>query len=349
MATGRIMSGSPLYYGPGTAFLSSPGATAAENVEILWQEGSYYYVQLSSPNRRLYTPKSRVTSVSGTVTAFSPTFLTRYVTSEDEGAKLGPGTGYQAAAKPEFPFSVRFINGKKENGYALIEYTPASTSYKIRAWYNANYLATVAKTPGKYTTGNIINYENDKWGVSSGWNGSSGHLGIDVRRCTSSGGYFSNANARGTGVYAVAEGKVVVASSNTGGSYYDIATGASYHGNGKCVIIEHTTSSGKKYYSTYCHLNSIAVSENSIVNKYQRIGEMGSTGRVQFSGTADAVVHLHLHITKHNKGTGAWGYYRINGEQMQFVGNDCVEYDGTIYYNPTAYFQRGDALINENY
>ena len=346
-------SGGHIYTGPSGTYVKAVTNASGQSVEILWKEGNFFYVRYIGPqNIRVqgYVPDTNISSISGgNYSVFYPTInedAKRYV-SQNANAFLGESTTYNTIYPPEYGQAVYYL-GKKIGSLAFIEYINYSTAAKYRAWFPHASLATgQIIVPGRYVAGQVINSSRDNWGVSNGWNGSSGHLGIDVRPRNSSNYYYSNSDARGTYIYSIADGIVVLASENTGGDYYDVGTGKYYHGNGKCIIIRHTTDQQKTYYSMYCHLNSISVQVNSFISKNQVIGTMGSTGRVDGTGTSNAVVHLHLNITKDSIDAGAWGYYRDSaGNQTHFNGTDSVVYNGIRYFNPTSYFGEGDVLIN---
>lgn len=334
MAT--IKRNSMLYYGPNAstyeqALMVSTNTTCT----VLWQENGYYYVEIPSKGYRLYTDKDNITGAPASVQVRNVALQRRYVVSETADCRQGPGTSYASMPRPQYPFSVMYASPVKENNYALIEYTPKGFSKKARAWFNANGLAESPRYPGKYTHGNSINAEGDSWYVSNGWASNrinNGHLGIDVYRVNSSGGMATYKN-----VYTIADGIVEASSDNTGSD------------NGKCVIIRHTTSSGKSYYSTYCHLNSRAVSSGASVKAGQAIGVMGETGNA-------AGVHVHIHITRDNAGLRAYGYYRNTAGVSTSFSRNYVDmaYNSATgspirYYNPTAYFAQGDSLISNNY
>ncbi len=331
MATGTIPYGKTLYYGPNAnTYMQALTTNNVVSCSVLWREGSYYCVELSSPYRRLYIAQSDV-NVYGTVIPFNPSGGTRYITSENYDFRLGPGTYYSfPPAKVDFPFSVTFL-GKKEGDYALIEYTHSSYPRKFRAWFYSNALATAPREPGNYAHGHLINYEGDEWNINNTWASNSandGHLGVDVNRLNASGVPINYKN-----VYAVADGTVVNAQ-NSGSA------------NGNCVIIEHTLSNNLHYYSTYCHLNSIAVSENEDVRAGQVIGVMGETGNA-------TGVHVHIHITKTNAGVNAYGYNRdSDGDYCAFSAGNFkdIEYGLRIrYFNPVKFFENGSQFISEYY
>lgn len=349
MASGSF-SGGALYSGPhAQEYMILQQNVAARSVGVLWREGSFYYI--STPSMQGYVQTYKVSNISGSVTNHTPpTNETRYV-GTTALAYLGNAITYARTPSPAYAQAVKYL-GVKEGTLAFVEYTLVGESLKRRAWFpHANLIMNPPHARGRYVGGQTINDNGEKWKITSGWGGNDGHLGLDIRIANSSNAFLSNANARGKDVYAIADGKVVVSSDNYGGQYFDLATNQSYNGNGKCVIIEHTTPAGKKYYSTYSHLNSRNTTVNTYVAKHQIIGTLGSTGRVSGYGTTGAVVHLHLHITKGNLGTGANGYYRINGEEAYVpessLYKDCY---GTRYFNPTQYFIQGEAsMIDNNY
>lgn len=86
------------------------------------------------------------------------------------------------------------------------------------------------------------------------------HLGIDLRA------------GRGTPVLSIERGRVVYA-------------GRQFTGYGKVIMIEHDSS----WTSLYAHLNSVEVSLGQKIQKGQKIGTVGNTGR-------SAGTHLHLEL-----------------------------------------------------
>lgn len=332
MATGTIPSGRILYFGPNAATYQQALITSqTQSCSVLWKEGSYYCIELSSPKRRLYIAQNNVNNVSGTVTSFTPSNITRYITSENYEFYLGPGTTYsEATTRIDFPFEVTYV-GKKENNYALIEYTPAGYSRKYRAWFYASALSSSSRSPENYTNGHQINYEGDKWSITNGWASSSvcpGHLGVDVKRLSSSGYLLEYKN-----VYAAAAGTVIQAQASGGA-------------NGNCVIIEHDLSNNRHYYSTYCHLDGITVNANEEVEAGQVIGVMGKTGNTD-------IVHVHIHITKTNAGLRAYGYNRDpNDNYLAFAASNFKDISNGLnirYFNPEKFFTNGSQFISQYY
>ncbi len=198
--------------------------------------------------------------------------------------------------------------------------------------------------PWKYIENQPINNKGDKWFTGGNmWDSDQihpGHTGIDMQRKNSMGAKISNRP-----VYAIATGTVKAASEDE-------------RGNGRCVIIEHTTAGGKKYYSYYCHLDSISVLVgDKITVRGQKIGIMGNTN----GNDGDMVEHVHISITRENVGVRFYGYNRdTNGNYKSMTTPGGVTpnfYDmncqypsmNTRFYNPSAYLTQGESLIENNY
>lgn len=126
---------------------------------------------------------------------------------------------------------------------------------------------------------------------------SDGHSGIDINR----------KGIKGSDVCAAYDGKVVAyynyCNHENGGEYHSQTCGGRDHdGFGTGLIIEHNIN-GKKCYTHYAHMikDSIpdGIRKGTIVEKGQKIGEVGSTG----SSTGP---HLHFEITM--GADASWGY-----------------------------------------
>lgn len=104
------------------------------------------------------------------------------------------------------------------------------------------------------------------------------HGGIDI---TGSGAY-------GKPIYAIANGKVILASYN--GSY------------GNCIMIDHGRYNGTSIVSLYAHCSSLSVSVGQTVSKGQYIGAVGSTGR-------STGAHLHFEIRANGNRVNPLNYY----------------------------------------
>lgn len=339
-----------LYCGPGTNYAGAATGVYGKSAEVLWKEDAYYCVRLSNPKVEGYISNRYVTIPSGTsVSTFTPPDdEIRYVNSSSS-AYLGQGTTYETISQPERGQEVYYL-GKKVGTLAYIEYTLHSSTKKYRAWFPHMSLSTAPVfTPGKYVTGNEIDSSGDKWLVTRPWGTQGGHLAIDVRRAYKSEALYGNDTMRGTSIYAIADGTVVTSTDNTRTEGGTIEDGVRYGGNGKCIVIEHKTAAGKKFYSSYCHLNSRNVGVGSRVAKNQVIGTMGSTGNVQVV-SEQRTVHLHLHITNANAGEGAESYKDGFTASM---GDYAELYSARLgkdvrYYNPEKYFLEGDRFIDNN-
>lgn len=235
--------GGPIFSGPNSsAYIVIKINAAAQNAEVLWKEGQYYYIELSNEKIQGYVPSNFVNAVS--VPSYNPTNTTRYV-AEEGAAYWGDNTTFLRATAPEYGQAVRYL-GKKVGSLAFIEY-PVSSTPKRRAWFPHMSLAVGRiYAYGKYVTGQVINSSGDNWCVTRPW-GKSGHLAIDVRRRYSNNTFYGNSSARGKDIYAIADGKVVVSTDNIKSDSEHVENGVHYGGNGKCVVIEHITAKGKKY------------------------------------------------------------------------------------------------------
>ncbi len=342
-----------LYCGPGTNYAGAATGVYGKSAEVLWKEDAYYCVRLSNPKVEGYISNRYVTIPSGTsVSTFTPPDdEIRYVNTSSS-AYLGQGTTYETISQPERGQEVYYL-GKKVGTLAYIEYTLHSSTKKYRAWFPHMSLSTAPVfTPGKYVTGNVIDNSGDEWYITRSWghyeDHLGGHLAIDVRRVYGTGGFYGNDTMRGTDIYAIEDGTVVTSNDNTPAYGGTIEGGVSYGANGKCIVIEHKTAAGKKYYSSYCHLDSRIVSVGNKVKKNQVIGTMGSTGNVEVVGTA-RTVHLHLHITDDNAGEDAGSYKTGFHGATDYTDMYSQELGKNLrYYNPTKFFQNGESFIDNN-
>ena len=343
------LTGNTLSTGPNsTSYVGAATGVYGKTAEVLWKEGSYYYVRLTSPKVEGYISSRFVTLPAGTnITTFTPlSGEIRYVNTSSN-AYLGQGTSYEIISQLERGQEVYYL-GKKVGTLAYIEYNLSNSSKKYRAWYPHSNLSTESiYSPGKYLNLGEIDNSGDVWYVTRPW-GTSGHLAIDVRRGYGTGALYGNDAMRGTNIYAIADGIVVTSTDNTRTEGGTIEDGVRYGGNGRCIVIKHETAAGKAYYSSYCHLDDRYVEVGDNVSKNQVIGAMGSTGNVQVVSEA-RIVHLHLHITNDNAGEGAEGY------KDGFTGgtNYTEIYNARLgknlrYYNPTGYFLTGESFIDNN-
>ena len=329
-----MKSAQSVYFGPKADVSIYPkvgSVSANEPVTAIWKEVANgntwaqieYNVTGTSNKKRGYVLASTV-NITETITTFNESKETRYVRTASS-TYLGPDANkYPVAGSVSLGESVNWICKVREGAYVYIEYN-ISGGQKKRAYINANCLGTSAPemAPGRYVEGGKINSAGDYWHIHNGWNGSNGHLAIDIHRYNSSG-----TKINGGDIYAIASGTIV-------DSGYNAA-------NGNYIVIRHATANSKTYYSFYCHLDKIY--NKTTVSKNEAIGVMGTTG------TASTGVHLHLAITKQQATGGTWGYYRnSSGNKSSFSGDNFVDYESKRYYNPAKYFSLGETLIDNNY
>lgn len=183
MAIGKTtQTSNKVYFGPSaTTYPLLDSLAAGKQVDIIWRENAWYYVEYAAPDgtkRRGYVSSSSITLLSGSPDSRSLTYSNRYViTAGKTYAGPQPGT-YLSAGSTELGELVQYL-GYKENGYALIEYSISSTQRK-RAYFYANNLSasfsslvsnfcSIAK--GEVGIQDPQENDNTKYGV---WYGSNG-------------------------------------------------------------------------------------------------------------------------------------------------------------------------------
>ena len=74
--TGKVVSQTPVYFGPNTSTYPSNNSYAGPNdtVTVFWKENSFYYIEYpaGSKKKRMYIRAAAVSAISGTVTSFPP-------------------------------------------------------------------------------------------------------------------------------------------------------------------------------------------------------------------------------------------------------------------------------------
>ena len=192
--TGKVVSQTPVYFGPNTSTYPSNNSYAGPNdtVTVFWKENSFYYIEYpaGSKKKRMYIRAAAVSAISGTVSDFVPSLATRYVQRRDVRTYAGPSdSSYPEAGSVDYGEAVSFLD-QKENGYAFIEYS-ISGGMKKRAWVLAEKLAKQMPTP---TIDNYVTYKQyevipsaypmGNATVSQGFNDTTtthkGHLGYDL-------------------------------------------------------------------------------------------------------------------------------------------------------------------------
>ena len=146
MATATIRSGGTCRWGPNTNIYpidNSSSLDAGETVTVLWQEGDFYYLEYkvtgTNKVKRMYYPKNKVNTPSGSVPVRNFDKGVRYVTVA--GSVLySPNVASPSAGSLGRLESVRFLSEAgssvtKENGFAFVEYTVTNTNTKKRAWF----------------------------------------------------------------------------------------------------------------------------------------------------------------------------------------------------------------------
>lgn len=143
MSTGYVANLTSVYYGPDIVNYPSGNSSVGPNetVDILWREGSWYYIEYQAGiyRKRMYIRAISVTNITGSYSMYTPTKVTRFV---GRGASTynGPGsTAYASAGSVDDYEQVSLFPDKIENGYALIEYN-VSGGQKKRAWFPAGHL-----------------------------------------------------------------------------------------------------------------------------------------------------------------------------------------------------------------
>lgn len=135
------LTGNTLSTGPNsTSYVGAVTGVYGKTAEVLWKEGSYYYVRLTSPKVEGYISTSFAPLPSGTsVSTFSPTLNQARYVEKSSTAYLGQGTSYNTIAAPNRAQMVNYL-GKKTNGLAYIEYNLADDTRKYRAWISESAL-----------------------------------------------------------------------------------------------------------------------------------------------------------------------------------------------------------------
>jgi murein DD-endopeptidase MepM/ murein hydrolase activator NlpD len=162
-----------------------------------------------------------------------------------------------------------------------------------------------------------VPYSNCGYNVKTCVNKTRYHTGIDYTKPTS--------------------GSLAVAASNHGTVAYLETLSGNDMGMGTNVILEHELESGKKVYTSYSHLASLApgLSVGDRVAKGQTLGIMGGSG----NGLPNEwVVHLHFEIkdrpvTHNPSGSGTyWGY--MPGDADGYGYHDPGAYIGIVAVKP---------------
>ena len=162
-ATGVITSADYCRWGPDASVYDLDRSSAvAENeiVTVLWQEGSFYYIEYNvgtNGRKRMFFPKDNVTITKGSVPSYTATNSTRFV-SIGANTRYAP---YNEDGSPSSPSAgslsrVECVKdtGKREGNYALVTYDMiGSEGKKKRAWFpHANLMMPPAPSGSVYAS-----------------------------------------------------------------------------------------------------------------------------------------------------------------------------------------------------
>lgn len=139
MAIGKVINKTQVYFGPNTIYPSNNSYVGPnDTVTILWAEGSWYYIEYpaGSKRKRMYIRSNAVSSISGLISTYSINKQSRYC-SRSLTTFTGPSnTIYTSAGSLEGGEEVKYLYSRKENNYALIEYS-IGNGKKKRAWVDS--------------------------------------------------------------------------------------------------------------------------------------------------------------------------------------------------------------------
>lgn len=134
--TGKVVSQTPVYFGPNTSTYPSNNSYAGPNdtVTVFGRKILLLHrIPCWLEKKRMYIRAAAVSAISGTVSDFVPSLATRYVQRRDVRTYAGPSdSSYPEAGSVDYGEAVSFLD-QKENGYAFIEYS-ISGGMKKRAW-----------------------------------------------------------------------------------------------------------------------------------------------------------------------------------------------------------------------
>ena len=158
-------------------------------------------------------------------------------------------------------------------------------------------------------------------GSSSGW-----QWPMSDYRITQNFNSYSSAMAKKgrpyhSGIDMVSSNRRVVAAADGVVEYAGYTSG-----NGNHIVMSHTLN-GKKVYTLYSHLASMAVSKGQTVKKGSYLGEMGNTGN-------STGAHLHFGIFSGSLSTDPVGY--ASGS-----GSNKISHGGRTFYNPSYVISKG--------
>lgn len=138
MATGKVVTQTATYYGPSASVYTSDGSYAGPNdaVTILWQEGSWFYIEYpaGTKRKRMYISANAVSSITGSVVSYTPSLLPRYV-SASANTYAGPSSSmYTQIETLGVGAQVMYLDGQKDGDFAMLEIDIANGK-KRRIWF----------------------------------------------------------------------------------------------------------------------------------------------------------------------------------------------------------------------
>lgn len=268
-----MTSATQVYSGPssGGLFPSIGSVSSGEAVTAIFRESGWIFIEYtvdgSLKKKRGYVLSSKV-NLSESIQNFTAERVTRYANSAAQ-TFFGPNsTTCLAAGCVDRGEAVSYL-GRKENGWAFIEYSVGSQ--RKRAYILASKLSTdLMFNYSTLKSGDLIpnGYPMAGATVTQGFNDKTtnhkAHLGYDLANLSYAKPLFA--------------GTVVGVSTSI--------TSA----NGRTVCVRHTLN-GITFYSTYCHLASVSVSVNDAVTTNTTLGVVGGSG----NGREDAY-KTHVHV-----------------------------------------------------
>ena len=169
---------------------------------------------------------------------------------------------------------------------------------------------------------------NENYGMP-GWtrnNGTRFHQGVDILPRL-----FTTSGQPKDPIYAILDGRVVVANSDPGRSGY-----------GKYVMLEHTWADGRPFVSLYAHLASVGVRRGDRVAQGATIGIMGTTSRDPIGRRyLRAMPHCHFEVGRLIDSNFSLTRASRHLSPPNFSGN----YDprNVQRYNPVEFLKKYDA------
>jgi|GEM_PF-1815470 len=134
MATGVLNSTATLYYGPSTTLYPSDTTfPAGTKFNVLWKEGTWYYVSLLGGARRNYVQSNLIT-VTGTAPIYNATFAARSIITT-ASTRFGPTNNYPTNGTLGQGQVVLYVVGKKEGDFALVQTRDTATGKLKRVWF----------------------------------------------------------------------------------------------------------------------------------------------------------------------------------------------------------------------